>query len=52
VRVWLLVRAEDREVGFTDDRTYNIANRAAYSPDDDFRRVLVVKTIMLRNARR
>jgi len=51
-RVWLLVRAEDPEVGFTDDRTYNIANRAAYTPADAFRRVLVVKTVMLRNARR
>lgn len=51
-RVWLLVRGEDPEVGFTDDRTYNIANHAAYSPADAFRRVLVVKTVMLRNARR
>lgn len=51
-RVWLLVRAEEPEVGFTDDRTYNIANRAAYTPADAFRRVLVVKTVMLRNARR
>ncbi len=52
VRVWLLVRAETPEVGFTDNRTYNIANRAAYAPADAFRRVLVVKTVMLRNARR
>lgn len=52
VRVWLLARAETPEVGFTDNRTYNIANRAAYAPADAFRRVLVVKTVMLRNARR
>ena len=52
VRVWLLVRAETPEAGFTDSRTYNIANRAAYTPADEFRRVLVVKTVMLRNARR
>ena len=51
-RVWLLARAEDAEVGFSDNRTYNIANRAAYTPNDAFRRVLVVKTVMLRNARR
>lgn len=51
-RVWLLVRAEEPEVGFTDNRTYNIANRAAYTPNDQFRRVLAVKTVMLRNSRR
>jgi type IV pilus assembly protein PilW len=51
-RVWLLLRADEPEVGFTDNRTYNIANRAAYTPNDAFRRVLVVKTVMLRNARR
>ncbi len=55
VRVWLMVRAEDPEFGFTDDRTYAYADRvggAAYTPADNFRRVLVSKTIALRNTRR
>ncbi|MBM2853678.1 MAG: hypothetical protein HW417_606 [Steroidobacteraceae bacterium] len=55
VRVWLLVRAEQPEFTFTDDRTYSYADRvggAAYTPADNFRRVLVSKTIALRNTRR
>jgi type IV pilus assembly protein PilW len=55
VRVWLLVRAEQQESGFTDGRTYDYASRtgaAAYTPGDSFRRVLVSKTIALRNTRR
>ncbi len=55
VRVWLLVRAEQQETGFIDGRTYTYASRvgaAAYTPGDSFRRVLVSKTIALRNTRR
>lgn len=55
VRVWLLVRAELPETGFTDGRTYEYASRTganAYTPADSFRRVLVSKTIALRNTRR
>jgi abortive infection bacteriophage resistance protein len=55
VRLWLLVRAEQQETGFTDSLTYNYGNRvgpAAYTPADAFRRVLVSKTIALRNTRR
>ncbi len=55
VRVWLLVRAEQPEFTFIDDRTYSYADRvggAAYAPADNFRRVLVSKTIALRNTRR
>jgi type IV pilus assembly protein PilW len=54
-RIWLLVRAEQAETGFTDGRTYDYASRtggAAYTPADGFRRVLVSKTIALRNTRR
>jgi type IV pilus assembly protein PilW len=67
VRIWLLVRAENPEVGFTDSRTYVYADRAsatgvtsnlntaasagfAYRPRDGFRRLLVSRTIQLRNA--
>lgn len=55
VRVWLMVRAEQQETGFTDTNTYTYASRtggAAYAPGDAFRRVLVSKTIALRNTRR
>lgn len=55
VRVWLMVRAEQQETGFTDSNTYTYASRtggAAYTPGDSFRRVLVSKTIALRNTRR
>ncbi len=52
VRVWLMARAEQPEFSFTDDRTYNYANRAGYAPADNFRRLLLSKTIMLRNTRR
>jgi type IV pilus assembly protein PilW len=67
VRIWLLVRADQPEVGFTDGRTYVYGNRAlangitanlnaaatagfAYRPNNNFRRLLVSRTIMLRNA--
>ncbi len=55
VRVWLLVRAEQQETGFTDGRTYTYGSRVGanvYTPGDAFRRVLVTKTIALRNTRR
>lgn len=51
VRIWLLVRAEQPEVGFVDDRTYVYADRSV-TPNDGFRRLLISKTIHLRNTRR
>ena len=77
VRIWLLVRAETPEVGFTDSRTYAYGDRSATNgttgdltvvadnlkaytpatgadsgPNDrrHFRRVLISRTIQLRNA--
>jgi type IV pilus assembly protein PilW len=67
VRIWLLVRAENPEVGFRDNRIYQYGDRAtttgttanlntagsagfAYAPADGFRRLLVSRTIQLRNA--
>jgi type IV pilus assembly protein PilW len=55
VRVWLLVRAEQPDTGYTDSRTYTYASRTgagALTPGDSFHRVLVSKTIALRNTRR
>lgn len=51
VRVWLLVRAEQRENGFEDGRAYVYADRNMAAPMDAFRRMLVSRTILLRNAR-
>jgi type IV pilus assembly protein PilW len=53
VRIWLRVRAEDIENGFSDTTRYQYANvdftpSAAEAP---YRRLLVSKTIYLRNAR-
>jgi type IV pilus assembly protein PilW len=67
VRIWLLVRAENPEVGFRDNRTYEYGDRTtatgtttdlnaanadgrAYAPGDGFRRLLVSRTIQIRNA--
>lgn len=52
VTVWLRIRAEDIEVGFVDDHSYQYADMAAaFTPSDNYRRVLVTKTIQLRNTR-
>jgi hypothetical protein len=53
VRVWLRVRGEQVEPGFVDNRTYRYAN-VEFTPAGDqqqFRRVLLSRTISLRNAR-
>lgn len=66
VRIWLLVRAEDPEVGFTDGHVYSYGDRAGdtttdnlsaadaamrpYEPRDNFRRLLVSRTVQIRNA--
>ena len=56
-RVWLRVRAERLEQGFSEDVTYNYADRSFNSStsgvtnDDNYRRLLVTKTIEMRNRR-
>jgi type IV pilus assembly protein PilW len=65
VRVWLLVRSDTPEQGFIDNRIYAYGNRngaivanlnaggaagGRYRPNDNFRRLLVSRTIMIRNA--
>jgi type IV pilus assembly protein PilW len=50
--VWLRVRAEDIEVGHVDGNSYQYADMAAaVVPGDNYRRILVSKTILLRNTR-
>jgi Tfp pilus assembly protein PilW len=48
--IWLRVRAEDPEFGFVDNRAYRYADIDLPAPGDHFRRVVVSKTISLRNA--
>lgn len=49
-RIWLLIRAEDIEVGFVNNQTfYNYANQTR-TFSDNRRRLLVTKTIQIRNA--
>lgn len=50
-RVWLVVRSVDQEPGIIDDRTYQPGNAPAFVPNDNFRRMQVSKTVLLRNAR-
>ncbi len=51
VRIWLRVRAERAENGFTDTTNYVYADQNVGPFNDGFRRVLISKTIYLRNAR-
>lgn len=48
VRVWLLVRAERAEPGYSDTQTYQYGDRT-YTPNDNFRRLLVSRTFFVRN---
>jgi type IV pilus assembly protein PilW len=50
-RIWLLVRSVSREPGLVDTRNYRAGDVDLGTPNDGFRRLLVSKTILLRNAR-
>ena len=50
--IWLLIRAEEREVGYVNDTSFQYADMAAaVTPDDNYRRILLTKTIHIRNTR-
>lgn len=49
VRLWLRLRAQDADPRFVNDATYDYAGQS-FTPSDHYRRLLVVKTIQLRNA--
>jgi type IV pilus assembly protein PilW len=51
VRIWLRARAERSENGFTDATNYVYADQNVGPFNDGFRRIVVSKTIYLRNAR-
>jgi type IV pilus assembly protein PilW len=48
VRLWLLVRAPTPEAGYTNTTSYPLP-QAGVTPNDNFRRVLVTKTVHLHN---
>jgi type IV pilus assembly protein PilW len=50
VRLWVRVRAEEAEMGFVDNRNY-VYGSTNFTPNDSFRRVLMSRTIFLRNTR-
>ena len=50
-RIWLVVRSVEPEVGLTDSREYEPGDVELGTYNDEFRRLLVSKTILLRNAR-
>lgn len=49
IRVYLLMRTVQQDVGYRDDRTYTFSNRPAYVPGDRFHRRLYTTTVMVRN---
>jgi type IV pilus assembly protein PilW len=51
VRIWVRVRAELPERGFVDGRTYDYAGIETEPFNDNFRRVVLSRTIYLRNSR-
>jgi hypothetical protein len=52
VTVWLRVRAEDPDVSYRDTTPYQYGDMAAaFTPNDRYRRILVSKTIHIRNTR-
>lgn len=51
VRVWLRLRADRPETGITDDNGFVYADQNVAPISDGFRRLVVSKTIYLRNAR-
>lgn len=48
-RTWVRVRGERIDLGFTDTATYDYADQSV-SPADQFRRMLISRTLRLRNA--
>lgn len=50
--IWLRVRSEEPETGYRDDTAYQYAGMAsAWTPGDGHRRIVLSKTIHLRNTR-
>ena len=50
-RVWIVVRGVSAEVGIDDNTDYEPGDVDLGTYDDNFRRLMVSKTILLRNSR-
>jgi type IV pilus assembly protein PilW len=50
VRIWLRLRAQERDASFADNAVYAYADQSFTAPGDHHRRLLVSQTIQLRNA--
>lgn len=50
IRVWLLVRTDVADPAYLDRQSYQYADRPTYTPNDNFRRLLVSRTFFIRNA--
>lgn len=49
VRIFLLARSVDNDTRYDNDKTYNLSNAPAYTPNDDFRRRVFTTTVLVRN---
>lgn len=49
IRIYLLMRTINFDVGYTDDRTYSLSNKAPYTPGDRFHRRIYTSTVVVRN---
>jgi type IV pilus assembly protein PilW len=50
VRLWLRVRAQERDNAYRDDRPVSYADHTSPASGDAFRRLLITKTVQLRSA--
>lgn len=51
VRIFVLARTVDADVGYTNSKTYNISNAAPLTPADNFHRRVISTTVNTRNVR-
>jgi type IV pilus assembly protein PilW len=50
-KIFLLARSVDDDFGYTNDKTYNLSNTAAYTPADTFHRRVMSLTVGIKNTR-
>ncbi|MEE8526945.1 MAG: PilW family protein [Gammaproteobacteria bacterium] len=49
VRVFLLARSVNNDTRYDNDKTYNLSNAPAYTPNDNFHRRVFATTVLVRN---
>jgi type IV pilus assembly protein PilW len=49
VRVWVLVRSETPETGYVSDESFQMGDITVPAANDNFRRTMVTRTVVLRN---